>query len=437
MELSERSLLETLPSEFDYFESSVIQAAIIAEYEQPYGPVGTLQAGSPIEIAIPPSNNAYRDLNNSRLEVKCKIVNADGTDLAANAPVGPVNLLLHSMFQNIEVEIGGKRISDPNNFYPYRSFFETLLTYSPNVLKTRLYAEGWEKDTSGQFDDFRLVGPADGAAAPNQGHLKRAQRFLTSRTVTLTGRPHLDLFHQDKDLPPGVRLNLRFIPCPTEFVLKRGAGAALYKLKISSIRLWLRAKEVSSSLLLAHQAMLQQHNMRLPYNKVALKHLTIPTGVTAQEFDNIYAGLLPIRMLVAFVRDDHMQPAWGANPFLFENLNISYMALRVNGEQFPRTPLQPDFGENADYIREYLMVIDAMNLDFGNKAIDLSPTEWATNYPFFIFRLTPTGLPTVPATGAARLEIQFRAATTRVNNVICYAEFPAMLEIDQFSNVIA
>lgn len=425
------NIMESIPTEFDYFESTVIQAAIINEYDHPFGPIGTFQPGTPIEIVIPPTSNCYRDLNNSKLEVTCKITNADGSNIANDAPVGPVNLLLHSMFQNIEVDLGNKRISDPNNFMPYRAYLETMLTYNKDVGETRLLSEGWQPDTSTALNDFRRV--ADGA---NLGFKRRATRFHQSRIETLIGRPHLDLFHQDKDIPPGVRIMLRFIPAPNAFVIKKPAGTAEdYRLKIMSIKLWVRTKEVSPSLLLSHQAMLQQNNIRLPYTKVTMKHMTIPTGVTSMEFDNIFTGQQPNRFLLAFLRDETMNAGSNTNPFQFEHVDINYLVWRVNGEQFPRVPFQPDF-EHEVYLREYLALLEALNLDTGNKAINLSPSNWANTFPVFMFRTTPSGLPSIPRTGASRLELRFRLATPHIYNILCYAEFPALLEIDQFNNVL-
>lgn len=370
-------------------------------------------------------------MNNSKLEITCKITNLDGSDLAANAPVGPVNLLLHSLFQNIEVDLGNKRISDPNNFLPYRALFETILTYTKDVGETRLLAEGWTPDTPTAMNDFRRE---DGGA--NLGFKTRAARFAQSRIETLIGRPHLDLFHQDKDIPPGVRIMLRFIPAPNAFVVKKPVGAGEdYRLRIMTIKLWVRTKEVSPSLLLSHQAMLQQNNIRLPYTKVTMKHMTIPTGVTSMEFDNIFTGQQPNRFLLAFIRDEHMNAGSSINPFQFDHLNITYLVWRVNGEQFPRVPFQPDF-EHGVYLREYMALLEALNLDTGNKTINLAPTSWATSFPVFMFRTTPSGLPSIPRTGASRLELRFRLPTPHIFNVLCYAEFPALIEIDQFNNVL-
>ena len=426
------SILETVPSEFDYFQSRPIQAAITYQYDQPFGPIGTIQPGAPIEIHIPASSNGYRDLNNSRLEIKCRITLQDGTAIPQEAAVGPVNLLLHSMFANIEMDICGRRISDANNFYPYRAFFETFLTYSKEVQKTRLDTECWKKDTPSHFNDFRI-----GDNGTNQGFIERVNKFSDSKLVVLNGRPHLDLFHQDKDIPPGCPIFIRLIPAAANFFLKRPeANQAQYRLQIINIRLWIRTKELAPSLQLAHdQMLLKGNNIRIPFTKVALKHLTIPAGVTAINFDNVYQGVLPSRLLIAFVSDTAMNAGPNTNPFRFENLNLSFLQLILNGEAYPRQAYQPNF-DTGDYIREYLGLLETLNIDIGNNAIDLTPEVWGNTYPFFMFSTDPSGYPTLPRSGSSRLELQFRTATANVYNVVCFAEFPSLLEIDQYRNAL-
>ena len=57
----------------------------------------------PIEFYIPPSDEHYLDLNSHTLELRCKIVNSDGSDLKADAKVGFVNYPLHAMFSQMDV----------------------------------------------------------------------------------------------------------------------------------------------------------------------------------------------------------------------------------------------------------------------------------------------------------------------------------------------
>ena len=424
-------ILESIPTEFDYFESKVIQAAIEKEYDRDFFPISALQHGAPIEFLVRGADNLYLDLNNSKLEIKAKITMANGTNVGANVDVGPTNLTLHSLFSKVEMELSGKPITDSNNLYPYRAFLETLLSYDEDIAKTRLVAENWIKDTVSHYDDFSVAG-----GGTNLGFKARATRFATSNVVTMIGRPHIDLFHQDKDLPPGCDMKLRLIPSTDAFAIEKDHGTAeAFQIKITSARLLVRTKELSPTIQLAHERMLQTHNIRLPFTKVAMKTLNIPVGVTSIEFDNLYTGQIPDRILVGLLGDDRMNGDYEHNPFGFAHFNLSHIVLKVNGEQYPRLPYQPNFAR-SDYIREYLGLLEALNLDIGPKTIDLSPSDWANACPIFMFRIAPSGLPSIPRTGTARLDLKFTGATGQAINVLLYAEYPAIVEIDRDRNVI-
>lgn len=426
-----RDILETIPSEFDYYGPKILQAAILNEYDHDYHPLSTLQTGGVIEFQIQGADNIFLDVSNSKLEIKCQIVIANGDPIPANLNCGPVNLALHSLFSNVELQLCGKTISDPNNLYAYRAFFETMLNNDIAIARTRLWTIGWDKDKLAHFDDFSR---ADNGT--NDGFKRRAARFAESHVVTLTGRLHLDLFHQDKDIPPNCSMKIRLIPQTHAFFVKKLANVDQnLQIRIRSARLFMRQKEVSPSLLLAHESMLQKQNMRLSYTKIRMKQLAIPVGVTNIEFDNLYSGVLPDRLLFAMIADNRFAGAHTLNPFLFQNFGLNFIALKVNGEQIPRIAYQPNF-EREDYIREYLGLLEALGLDIGNKAIDLTAQEWAESFPIFIFRFSPNGLPSLPRTGSARLSIRFQAATTANISGILYAEFPEILEIDRYRNII-
>jgi len=51
------------------------------------------------------------DLGNTMLYVQAKITKQDGTNLDANDPVGPVNLLLHSLFSQVDISLNGTQVT--------------------------------------------------------------------------------------------------------------------------------------------------------------------------------------------------------------------------------------------------------------------------------------------------------------------------------------
>ena len=62
-----------------------------------YHPLTAARDGGPIEFEISGSGEDYIDFANTVLYVKANITANDGTNLAADAAVGPENLFLHSL----------------------------------------------------------------------------------------------------------------------------------------------------------------------------------------------------------------------------------------------------------------------------------------------------------------------------------------------------
>ena len=421
----------SVSNEFDYFQKEPIQAAIVNEYDREYSPTAAIQQNAPIEFEIKGGDRNYLDLNNSKLEIKCRLLEADDGNIAADANVGLANLTLHSLFTSVETELQGQTIGDTNNLYPYRAMFETLVTTNSLLSKTRLKAVGWDKDTAGHMADFRMA--ADGA---NEGFKERSNSYRESAQVTLIGRLHTDIFHQNLDIPSNVDMKLRLLPSRTPFYIKKpAANDHHYKVQIFHARFLARTKELSPNIILAHEKMLQKTNFRIPFTKVSMKRLTIPTGVTNIEFDNVYTGVLPKRVMLGMVQDADLNGQHTTNQFNFQSFNVRYLSMKVNGQDVTRIPYQPNFA-TGDYIREYYCFLEGLGLDVGTKSIDITPTDWSTSYNLYVFRLMPSGIQSIPVSGSARLELKFSIATAQNIIAILYSESNAILEIDRYRNVI-
>jgi hypothetical protein len=295
-----------------------------------------------------------------------------------------------------------------------------------------MQCEGWVKDTAGKFED------ADPKGA-NAGLVKRETWMATNATRVFMGRPHLDLFHQPKLIPPNVDLKFRFVPQKPEYVLITTAANAdkKYKFEIISARLYLLTKEVSPSLILAHEKLLDEGPYRIPFNKITSKVINIPTGMNNFEADNIYMGTLPDKIIMVLIPNTNMSGTYGTNPFNFHHANVNYLALKVNGEMAPTTPFQPNFA-GKEYIKEYYKVLEALNYDIGPNCWDLTPEEWANGYNIWAFKITPGPLGdirSIPRSGNIRLEMKFSEATNKIYNVVLLSSRPAELQIDKFRSV--
>ena len=101
--------------------------------------------------------------------------------------------------------------------YPWKSYLMNMLNNSREVQDTRLKCECWECDTAGHLD-------ARAHDGPNVGYNTRAARFAEGQVVEMVGRPFMDLFQQEKLLPPGINIAYRLTPGADGFVIKSPAN---------------------------------------------------------------------------------------------------------------------------------------------------------------------------------------------------------------------
>ena len=427
--------MEAIGSELNLFEPAVSQSAVVGEFVQEFKPLATIIQGSPLNFEIEGGGNNYVDLNNTKLEVRVKLTGADGAAIAGGTRVGVANLTLHSLFSSMIVKVQDKVVTDSNNLYGYRALLETLINYQSDVLKTRMLCEGFIEDTAGSMD---VVTPG----GANVGLGAREVTFNASTTVRLIGRPHSDLFHQDKLIPPGVKIGIQLTPTRPSFLIKTAPPArdtvqVLYKFEIVSARFLVQMKELSPSMVVAHEQMVQEANYRYPHTKVLLKTQNIPTGVTSYSIPNMFKGKLPDRIAIAMVEDAALTGHYNRNPYNFQNFGLNSVAVKANSNLVPRIELEPNF-TTGDYLREYLTVLEAIGYDIGPNTWSVTPNAWANGNNIYVFKITPGSIGAVRSsqlTGDIGLHLTFAAGTPGNITLIILSEEPATLEIDKFKNV--
>ncbi|XP_077279179.1 uncharacterized protein LOC143906801 [Temnothorax americanus] len=129
-----------LKSKLDFFSLPPTQTSIESSQWIYYKPITSLGDNAPIEFVIPGHGEDYLDLTHTMLSLRIRVETSPlaggGGDSQTSTPggsafkVGPVNYLLHSMFNQIDVYFNQKLVSPPNNAYAYRAYIEALLNYS-------------------------------------------------------------------------------------------------------------------------------------------------------------------------------------------------------------------------------------------------------------------------------------------------------------------
>ena len=387
--------VDQITSEIDLWGPIMQQTALLNEWDREFLPLATIQDGGLIEFMAKGAEQLYMDLNESWLRFQVKLTLADGRAAAADV-VGPINLIAHSLFAQVSAELNGKPVGEPNHLYPYRAYLETLINYSKETQKTRLLAEGWVKDSSGHMNEFDTA-----AGGGNAGLVARTGTFANSAVVELIMRPHLDIFQQDRLIPPGVDLHLKLIPSAASFVCKSPAPQAnnaqeRFKPVITFAGLYIHTKQLTSEAELAQRALFRERVMRLAYTRVQVKHMSIPTQQTFYNFDNLFTGNLPDLVVVGLVDDLDMAGGYQRNPFNFRPFGVDRIEMRRNGTPVPRLGYTPNFAGRR-YMKDYITMQQQFGFSKATSASQLPPTSGRTATPS-----TRSKSPTVPSGAALR-----------------------------------
>ena len=342
-----------------------------------YQPVSTLTDNGPIEFNRTWLGEDYIDLTNTFLHLGVKITSADGANIADAAAIEPVNLLIHSLFSQVDVALNEKLVSSSANTYAYRAYLENLLNYGKEAKESQLTSVMWYKDTAGKMDERAVV-----AAGENKGLVKHASFTQSSKVVDIMGRIHSDIFFQEKLLKNGIDVRIKLVRSKDSFSLVSTDAAPTYKIKI--IRAVLRARKVriSDSVYLAHAKALELANATYPIRRVEYKTFSIPTGNYDAVQENLFMGQVPNRVIIGLVDMDAFNGLFAKSSYNFKNYIITDISLKSDGQEQSGEPIKLDF--TAGTIMEgYWSLLQTAGKVLKDADIDISREDYANGYTLF------------------------------------------------------
>jgi hypothetical protein len=291
----------------------------------------------------------------------------------------------------------------------------------------------WYKDTAGHMEDTALD-----AAGSNLGFKTRARFAAESNLVDMFGRIHGDLFFQEKLLLNGVGIRIRLVRSKDEFALLTGEPGAQYRIKITDAVLLVRKVRVLPAVALAHAKAMEKSNAKYPIRRVECKTFSISRGNLDVSQENVFLGQVPSRVVMGIVDNDAFNGTYSKNPYNFKHHRLTRIALQLDGQEQPVKPMQLDFA-NGKIVRGYVSLFAGTGKAFKDEDVDVSREDYEYGYTLFCFDLTPdlgeSDHFSLIKSGSVRLNLTFAEPLPQTVNVIVYAEFQNVLEIDRNRNV--
>ena len=452
-------------SPLEWFQILPTQTAVEKTSDVEYQSLTSLKNNAPVEFYIPPSTDDYYDLKNSKLFFSFRIKQANDANCDGGDRVAPINDIFNGLWGNVELFLNDRLISHSNNTHSYTSMISHLIHDSEESLHSDRALRLLYKDTAGQMNyldasrpnmlerikgfhdpETRLVLQGVGdqqTVAPevieNPGNNGLHRRFLFSRLskkVSVMGSLAIPMFEQERYLPNGVSLKLRFHRQREPFTMM--SDAVGYKIDVEEAYMMIRKVKPTPGVQLGHAEALLSTPAKFPITRKETKVIALAREVSTFVKDNIFLGQLPKRVVIALVDTNAYSGAFHLNPYNFEHIDVNFMQLYTDGEPVRAKPLQPNMGD-GDYLQCYETLYRGFDKVDGNRSSIIKREDWDKGYSLFAFDLTADyddddHYPIIKH-GNLRLEINFARALPKAINILVYAEFDNIIEITNNRNI--
>ena len=138
---------------------------------------------------------------------------------------------------------------------------------------------------------------------------------------------------------------------------------------------------------------------------------------------------------MGFVSNIGFNGHYKRNPYNFHHYNVNRVGLYVDGQQIPTSSsLTPDFNGDNGHVSGYHTLFTGLNKHNKDNTGIISRADYKRGYTLFCFDLTPDlcggGHFNLQKTGNLRLELQFAESLPETLNVVVYAEFENVIQVN-------
>ena len=214
-----------------------------------------------------------------------------------------------------------------------------------------------------------------------------------------------------------VDVKLKLYRTSPEFCLSSGDASPDYRIDIIDICLLARKIRVNPAAIYGHSEILKTSNAKYPFTKTECRLQSLPSGSSSFQWENLFQGQKPNRVIVGFVTAKGTSGDNKTNPFLFSNCDIQSMCLYADGIPVGGNPIKLDFSSKrgAAITRAYCELFQSTGkwkFDSGN---DMTRDDFINGNTLFVFQLEPYfgqhgNYLSLVKTGNVRLDVQFRSA---------------------------
>ena len=214
--------------------------------------------------------------------------------------------------------------------------------------------------------------------------------------------------------------------------------APTYKIIIVDAILYVKKIELTPSVFNAINTVLNDKNAQYAITRTTPKVFTVPRGQQSQHIDNVFLGEIPKRIAVCMMDNDSYNGNYKKNPFNFQHYYLTQIGISVNGEEVPFKPLKLNFDDKL-FVTAYNTLSSGAGKLHGNSGSIIKREDYSEGYTIIVADLTPFEIGDnfdLKAEGTLSIDLVFKSPLAAAINVLVYAEYDNVIEIDSNRNVI-
>ena len=150
---------------------------------------------------------------------------------------------------------------------------------------------------------------------------------------------------------------------------------------------------------------------------------------------DLVRGKVPQQLLLFFVRHDAYNADASKNPYVFENLDITNLVFKLNGDTAPLRPYRPNFKASpVDCHREYQHLMNTIGIKRLNSGVGITLKDFAKHCCIFTLDNTPEQCNNnhvhIGTSGSIGLEMTFGTQTAVNYQMLAYGIYPTIAKIE-------
>ena len=208
--------------------------------------------------------------------------------------------------------------------------------------------------------------------------------------------------------------------------------------KIEDVSFFVLKVKVDLFVQLDHLKSLERMTAKYPVCRVETTVFSVPKGSRMANQENMFLGQSPKWFVIGMTDNKAFNGDKMKNPYDFQDLDVDYLALHVDGNQVLSKPLTPDF-DNGLATRSYASFFTDTGFMGHNRGNQTSCEKNAKGFTL-AFDLTADlndgGHFQLVKEGNLWLELHFKTPLPDTINVIVYTKFDNVIEGDKAQNVV-